>query len=91
MITLDRCPQIRSMMGGTLDDKSLLKSGFSLWCSSAQPWLTLPPSIEQFPDYPDGLIAQKNVRNFALTGAVRYPRNEISDAVNIHWGGCYEI
>ena len=57
MITLDRYPEIRSMMGGTLDDKSLLKPTFSLWCSSAQPWMALPENIEQFPDYPDGLIA----------------------------------
>jgi hypothetical protein len=57
MITLDRYPDIRSMMGGTLDDKSRLKPTFSLWCSSAQPWLELPASIERFPGYPDGLIA----------------------------------
>jgi hypothetical protein len=57
MITLDRYPGISSMMGGTLDDRSRLKPTFSLWCSSAQPWLTLPPEIEQFPGYPDGLIA----------------------------------
>ena len=57
MITLDRYPDIRSMMGGTVDDKTRLKPTFSLWCSSGQPWLELPPSIEQFPDYPDGLIA----------------------------------
>ncbi len=56
MITLDRYPDIRSMMGGTVDDKTRLKPTFSLWCSSAQPWLELPPSIEQFADYPDGLI-----------------------------------
>jgi hypothetical protein len=57
MITLDRYPEIRSMMGGTVDDKSRLKPTFSLWCSSGQPWLVLPSAIEQFPDYPDGLIA----------------------------------
>jgi len=57
MITLDRYPDIRSMMGGTVDDKSRLKPTFSLWCSSGQPWLDLPLAIEQFPDYPDGLIA----------------------------------
>ncbi|MBM4226505.1 MAG: GFA family protein [Gammaproteobacteria bacterium] len=57
MITLDRYPEIRSMMGGTLDDKTRLKPTFSLWCSSGQPWLTLPESIRLFPDYPDGLIA----------------------------------
>lgn len=57
MITLDRYPDIRSMMGGTLDDKRRLAPGFSLWCSSAQPWLVLPDTIVQYPDYPDGLIA----------------------------------
>ena len=57
MITLDRYPEIRSMMGGTVDDKSRLKPAFSLWCASAQPWLELPGGIEQFPGYPDGLIA----------------------------------
>ena len=57
MITLDRYPGIRSMMGGTLDDKTRLKPGFSLWCSSAQPWLRLPPEIVCHAGYPDGLIA----------------------------------
>ena len=57
MITLDRYPGIRSMMGGTLDDKTRLKPRFSLWCASAQPWLQLPPEIELFAAYPDGLIA----------------------------------
>lgn len=57
MITLDRYPEIRSMMGGTVDDKSRLKPAFSLWCSSAQPWLALPCAIEQFAEYPDDLIA----------------------------------
>lgn len=57
MITLDRYPGIRSMMGGTLDDKTRLKPTFSLWCSSAQPWLTLPNTLRLHPDYPDGLIA----------------------------------
>ena len=57
MITLDRYPGIRSMMGGTLDDKTRLKPSFSLWCSSAQAWLQLPAGIERFADYPDGLIA----------------------------------
>jgi len=57
MITLDRYPHIRSMMGGTVDDKSRLNRTFSLWCASGQPWLELPAAIELFPDYPDGLIA----------------------------------
>jgi hypothetical protein len=56
MITLDRYPDIRSMMGGTLDDKSWLKPNFSLWTSSGQDWLRLPSEIHLHADYPDGLI-----------------------------------
>ncbi|MGD9604367.1 MAG: GFA family protein [Gammaproteobacteria bacterium] len=57
MITLDRYPGIRSMMGGTLDDRTRLRPTFSLWCASGQPWLSLPSGIKQHPEYPDGLIA----------------------------------
>ena len=57
MITLDRYPNICSMMGGTLNDKSLLRPKFSLWSASGQPWLELPENITLHPDYPDGLIA----------------------------------
>ncbi len=57
MITLDRYPDIRSIMGGTLDDKSRLNPRFSLWSSEGQPWLTLPSSIKCHAEYPDGLIA----------------------------------
>jgi len=53
-ITLERFPMIRSMMGGTLDDKSDLKPTFSVWCSSGQSWLTLPSEITLYADYPDG-------------------------------------
>jgi hypothetical protein len=56
-ITLDRFPEIRSMMGGTLDNKADLKPGFSIWCSAGQPWLKLPEGIQCFPDYPDGTFA----------------------------------
>ena len=56
-ITLDRFPEIRSMMGGTLDNKAHVKPGFSIWCSAGQPWLTLPQGIQCFPDYPDGTFA----------------------------------
>src|ERR1700751_2974728 len=31
-ITLDRYPGIRSMMGGTFDDKTKIKPRFSVWC-----------------------------------------------------------
>ena len=57
MITLDRYPDICSIMGGTLDDKSILRPEFSLWCSSGQPWLELPKAIMLHSEYPDGLIA----------------------------------
>jgi len=57
MITLDRYPEIRSIMGGSVDDKSRLKPTFSLWCSTSQPWLSLPVRIQQHSAYPDGLIA----------------------------------
>lgn len=56
-ITLDRFPEIRSMMGGTVDNKDHVKPGFSIWCSAGQPWLTLPQNIQCFPDYPDGTFA----------------------------------
>ena len=53
-ITLDRYPEIRSMMGGTLDDKTKVKPTFSVWCSNGQPWLKLPEGIDCFADYPEG-------------------------------------
>jgi hypothetical protein len=56
-ITLDRFPEIRSMMGGTLDDRTIVKPTFSIWCSEGQPWLELPKGIACFPDYPDGTFA----------------------------------
>ena len=55
-ITLDRYPEIRSMMGGTLDDRSVVNPTFSIWCSEGQPWLAekLPKEIACFADYPEG-------------------------------------
>jgi hypothetical protein len=53
-ITLDRYPEIRSMMGGTLDDKSGIRPTFSVWCSEGQPWLELPDAVARFAEYPDG-------------------------------------
>ena len=56
-ITLDRYPGIRSMMGGTLDDKTKIKPRFSVWCSAGQPWLNMPDEIACFDDYPDGTFS----------------------------------
>ena len=53
-ITLDRYPEIRSMMGGTLDDKTKIKPTFSVWCSNGQPWVRLPDGIDCFANYPEG-------------------------------------
>ena len=53
-ITLDRYPEIRSMMGGTLDDKSKVNPTFSIWCSSGQPWVKMPEGFTCFADYPEG-------------------------------------
>lgn len=57
MITLDRFPHIRSMMGGTMDDLSVVKPSFSVWCSEGQGWLTLPDQVAPFAEYPDGTFA----------------------------------
>ena len=57
MITLDRFPHIRSMMGGTIDDPKIVAPSFSIWCSEGQSWLELPQGITCFPDYPDGTFA----------------------------------
>jgi hypothetical protein len=53
-ITLDRYPEIRSMMGGTLDDKTKINPRFSVWCSAGQPWIRMPDGIACFDDYPEG-------------------------------------
>ena len=56
-ITLDRYPEIRSMMGGTFDDKSTIKPSFSIWCSAGQPGLKLPEGITCFDNYPEGTFS----------------------------------
>ena len=57
MITLERYPAIRSMIGGTLDNKTRVKPTCSLWCASGQPWSNLPESIRVHVDYVNGLSA----------------------------------
>jgi hypothetical protein len=53
-ITLDRYPEIRSIMGGTLDDKTRIKPTFSVWSSSGQSWFKMPDEVKCFDDYPEG-------------------------------------
>lgn len=57
MITLERYPAIRSMMGGTLDNKTRVKPTGSLWCASGQLWSILPEGIRVHVDYVNGLSA----------------------------------
>ena len=39
---------VRSILGGTLDDKSWLKPTIHVWTRSKQPWIVLPESDQQF-------------------------------------------
>lgn len=56
-ITLDRFPDIRSMMAGTLDDKRRINPTFVVWHSEGQPWMQLPEKMDVYEDYPDGTFA----------------------------------
>jgi hypothetical protein len=70
MITLDRFPEIRSMMGGTLDDKSVVQPQFSVWCSEGQSWVELPRGIARHPEYPDGTFGVTTKPGRATLGEV---------------------
>jgi hypothetical protein len=39
---------VRSILGGTLDDKSWLRPTVHVWTRSKQPWIVLPESDQQF-------------------------------------------
>jgi hypothetical protein len=53
-ITLDRYPEIRSMLGGTLDERQKIKPTFGVWHSDGQEWMRFPQEMELYPDYPEG-------------------------------------
>jgi hypothetical protein len=43
---------VRSILGGTLDDKSWLRPIVHVWTRSKQPWIILPESDQQFDTTP---------------------------------------
>jgi hypothetical protein len=43
---------VRSILGGTLDDKSWLRPTVHVWTRSKQPWIILPESDQQFETVP---------------------------------------
>lgn len=45
-------PDVTIIKAGTLDDTSSLMPQMHVWCASAQPWLSLDPSLPQFPHNP---------------------------------------
>jgi hypothetical protein len=45
-------PGLSIIKAGTLDDTSWLKPTMEIFCDSAQPWLTLPGSMQRFPKMP---------------------------------------
>lgn len=45
-------PPMIALKAGTLDDVSALTPQFHIWCSSAQPWVTLPHDVPCIPRQP---------------------------------------
>lgn len=48
-LTVKVRPGARGVAGGTFDDPSWLKIERHSWTRSAQPWVIVPPDVEQFP------------------------------------------
>ncbi len=46
----ERMPSICIVYAGTFDDTSDFNPTVCGWCASGQPWVTLPDTIEQFPE-----------------------------------------
>jgi hypothetical protein len=45
---LESRPNLDWVKAGTLNDRSWVKPSLSLWCDSAQPWVTQPEGITRF-------------------------------------------
>ena len=45
-------PGLIFLKAGTLDDTSWLSPTMQKWCDSAQPWVSLPETMQQFPRMP---------------------------------------
>jgi len=48
MAEYDVTPNLRVIMAGTLDDKTLIKPEWNIYMASKQPWVELPPYIKSF-------------------------------------------
>lgn len=44
----DAFPELTFVMAGTLDDTSWVDPTVQFWCSSAQPWVSLPEKVQPF-------------------------------------------
>jgi len=49
---IDATPTLDWLKAGTLDDPSWVQAQVSIWCSSGQPWVTLPEEMPKFPTSP---------------------------------------
>ncbi|WP_088279823.1 GFA family protein [Ideonella sp. A 288] len=49
---VEATPGLDWLKAGTLDDTSWVKPQVAIWCQSAQPWVSLPSTIAQFPQNP---------------------------------------
>ena len=49
---VEATPGLDWLKAGTLDDRSWLQPQVGIWCSSAQPWVTLPDDVRSFPQNP---------------------------------------
>jgi hypothetical protein len=47
-MTVETLPGKRGIAGGTFDDPSWLQVQRHTWLRSAQPWIVVPPGVEQF-------------------------------------------
>jgi len=45
-------PDLTIVMAGTLDDASWVKPTMEIYCSSAQPWVSLAGERQRFPKMP---------------------------------------
>jgi hypothetical protein len=48
-MTVETLPGTRGIAGGTFDDPTWLNIERHTWLRSAQPWIAVPPGVEQFP------------------------------------------
>lgn len=49
---VDEVPALAFLKAGTLDEVSTLAPQFQVWCSTAQPWLTIDPALPRFEQNP---------------------------------------